>query len=323
MKAGRAAGLASVFVLTAAAVCGYIFRQDIYDWNRLRNYTPPPTIVQLADDTAMVAESRRLFYVYHPLLADKSTFNTYCRDSEQTIVLGCYIHNQGIYLFDITDERLAGVEQVTAAHEMLHAAYARLDDDERADIDAMLLAAFESLKSNTRLVETVELYRKRDPSVVPNELHSILATEIRTLPAGLEAYYKRYFTDRQKVVSFSEQYEQAFTERRNAVRAYDEQLADLKAQIDSLQASLNQTNQELNAQRNQMNSLRASGQTQAYNEQVPSYNAKVNQYNRDIDRLEALIVRYNDIVQKRNDIVAEEAELVEAIDSREVVPQER
>ncbi len=324
MRTRKILGLATLTVLLFVLAAVILFRQDISDYWRLRGYTPSAEVVRLADNTTLYDDSRKLFYIYRPLLTDKDSFNTYCRDkkSEFTIVLGCYIDRRGIYLLDVEDPRLNGVEEVTAAHELLHAAYARLSGSERERIDALLLQTYADM-DNQRIRDTVEQYRKQDSSVVNNELHSILATELRELPAELEEYYSRYFSDRLKVVGYSEQYEQAFIERRNMIRSYDEQLASLKVQIEQLQASLEQTSQELKVQRERMNSLRSSGQTDAYNAEVPAYNAKVNRYNRDIDRLTSLIVQYNDIVQKRNEVATEEAELVEAIDSRTAVPQQQ
>jgi hypothetical protein len=291
----------------------------IFDIIRLHGYNAPQQIVQLADDTAMLPSTRRLFYVYHPALEDKTPFNTDCRSNEQTIVLGCYVDGRGIYLLNVTDSRLNGVEQVTAAHETLHAAYARLSSTERKKVDAMTAAAFAGLQDQ-RIKDTIELYRKQDASVVPNELHSILGTEVRTLPADLEAYYSRYFSDRLKVVSFSEQYEQAFTDRKNQIVSYDAQLAGLKGQIDALQTSLTKQAGELSSERDRLSGLKSSGQTAAYNAAVPGYNNKVNAYNGDIDTLSGLISEYNDIVPKRNAIAEQEQDLVQAIDSRSSVP---
>lgn len=316
-------GYWSVVVLTVFAAVLFIWRDSFIDWYRLRGYIPPEEISQLASDIGLNEDSRRLFYVNHPAVTDAGTFNEHCRDNEYTIVLGCYLSGQrGIYLLNITDERLSGVKQVTAAHELLHGAYERLSGSERRRIDGLLNEAFDRL-NNARVRETIELYRKQDPSVVSNELHSILGTEVRDLPAELEEHYSKYFLDRSKIVGFSEQYEQAFTERRNSIREYDIQLEKLRGQIDSLSASLKTADKELRDQRNQMNQLRSSGKTEAYNAQVSSYNAKVNRYNRDIGTLSNLIVQYNDIVASRNSIAAEEAELVKAIDSREVVPEQR
>jgi DNA repair exonuclease SbcCD ATPase subunit len=311
------------FAAVILALAGtYVFQQDIKDWWRLRGYTPSADIAQLADDTTMRDSSRRLFYVQHPILADKGTFNGYCRNNEQTIVLGCYIHGQGIFLLDVTDERLAGVEEVTAAHELLHAAYERLSRRDKEWVDGMTARAYEGV-TDERFRQTVELYRQQDPAIVPNELHSLLGTEVRSLPSELEQYYTRYFIDRAAIVTLFEQYEQAFIERRNTIREYDSQLTSLKAQIESLQSRLESEEAALSAQRQTMNGLRASGEIAAYNAQVPSYNQKVTTYNNGVEDLEALVARYNDIVQKRNAVATEEAELVEAIDSREVVPAQQ
>jgi len=303
-------------------VCAVVFRQDIEDWLRLRDYEPSADIIQLADDTTMLSSSRKLFYVQHPVLADKNTFNSYCRINEQSIVLGCYIHGTGIFLLDVTDERLAGVEEVTAAHELLHAAYERLGNSDKKRINELLVNTYNGI-TNERLRSTVELYRQQDPSIVPNELHSILATEVRDLPEELELYYKRYFADRSQIVRFSEQYEQAFIERRNSIREFDNQLTSMKDQIESLQSRLSSDEVALNTQRDLMNTLRGNGQISAFNAQVPSFNQKVNSYNAVVKDLENMVARYNDIVQKRNAVATEEAELVEAIDSREVVPNQQ
>lgn len=310
--------IVSLFVISLPLLA-FWQRTAIFDEIRLYNYSAPSSIVKLADETSMMPSMRRLFYVYHPSLNDKTTFNDNCRKNELTIVLGCYVDGRGIYLLDVTDSRLSGVEQVTAAHEALHAAYARLSSKERKKVDAMTSAYF-STTTNQRLKDTIELYKKQNASVVPNELHSILGTEIRILPADLENYYKQYFADRLKVVGFSEQYEQAFTDRKNQVAAYDIQLSSLKDQISNLQASLELQESDLISERARMDELESSGQIAEYNKAVPGFNQKVNSYNKEVDTLTSLITQYNEIVPARNALVSEELELVQAIDSRSTVP---
>lgn len=322
MKTAKRLALA-LAVISVFAITGFIFRYDIHDWIKLRGYTPSQDIVALADDTSMLPYSRRLFYVNRPEIADKETFNTHCRHNEYSIVLGCYIPGQqGIYLLNVTDERLDGIKEVTAAHEMLHAAYERLDSGERARVDALIQAAYDNI-TDTRILDTIELYRKQDPSIVPNEMHSILGTEVRNLPVELEDYYRKYFSDRSKIVRLAEQYEQAFTERRNKVRELDAELKVLKTNIDAASQEVTEEDARLKTMRNQMNAYRSSGQNDAYNELVPQYNSQVSRFNAQIDDLSAQIVRYNALVQERNDIVSEEAELIQAIDSREILPDER
>lgn len=319
----RKVGVVSCLLLLVLAGGGLFFRQDISDHLRLRGYTPPAEVARLADNTTMQQSSRRLFYIQHPEVAASDVFNEHCRENEHTIVLGCYVPGQRrIFLLAVNDERLEGVKEVTAAHELLHAAYERLSSRERDRVNRLLDEAFTQV-TDTRIRETVALYRKQNPAIVPNELHSILGTEVRRLPAELEEYYQRYFTDRSRIVGYSEQYESAFTERRNAVRTFDAQLSSLKDQIDKLSRELRQADEALRAEREEMNRLRANGQTEQYNAIVPGYNARVNRYNADIDRLDRLVSDYNELVQERNAMAAEEAELIEAIDSRSVVPDQQ
>lgn len=322
MKLGKIAGLTSILMVLFAIGLVAVFRNDIFDWYQLRGYEPNAEVVSLADNTTMVDYSRKLFYINRPVIADGETFNEHCRGNEHSIVLGCYLSGQrGIYLLDVKDDRLRGIKEVTAAHEMLHSAYERLSSSEKERVNKLLEDAFKDV-SNTRIIEAVESYRKQSADIVPNELHSILGSEVRSLPDELEKYYSKYFSNRLKVVGYSEQYEQAFVERRNSVRQYDAELADMKKDIESSGERLNQENADLMKLRDDLNRLRDED-VEAHNALVPDFNARVNKYNREYDELSAKIVKYNDTVQIRNDIVSEEAELIEAIDSRNVVPSQR
>src|SRR4051812_21783202 len=89
------ASLVFIWLIVGVLVFGWFKRQEIYDWARLRNYTPPANIAQLAADTTMNASAERIFYVNHPELENQKTFSSSCGSvGEQTIVLGCYIPPQ-------------------------------------------------------------------------------------------------------------------------------------------------------------------------------------------------------------------------------------
>lgn len=312
------------YILVPIALLSLVWfgRYNLYDWYRLRGYRPPAEVVQLATDTAMTDYGRRLFYVNHPDVSDKSSFNQSCTISEQTIVLGCYASGRGIYLYDVTDERLHGVEQVTAAHEMLHAAYERLSRADQKRIDALTDQVFLDLQDE-RIQQTVESYRSRDPSVVPNELHSILATEVESLPAELDAHYARYFADRQKVVVYAKQYEAAFSERKAKIAAYDAQLADLRSEVDQIEADLGQQEKQLGADRKQLDVLLAAKRYDEYNAAIVGFNSRVRAYNTDVAKVRSLIEQFNSIVIARNAIALEENQLAKAIDSRpDTIPTE-
>jgi hypothetical protein len=284
------------------------------DWLTLRNYQPPERIVAIADSTTMTESARKLFYVHTPSIEDSATFNQHCTIKEASIVLGCY-DGRDIYVFDVTDERLKGVHEVTAAHEMLHVAYDRLSDSERKEVDVLTTKQFRSI-TDTRIRATVEAYRSRDPSVVVNELHSILATEVRTLEPDLENYYKRYFNDRLKVVAFSEGYEQIFTDIKTKVERYDSELTLLKAQIDSLEQDLESRANIITSERDRLNTLLAQNDISSYNQLVPDYNFSVQQYNVDLDRYKILITEYNQKVAERNASTVEQNNLIDSLSSQ-------
>lgn len=310
--------IGSIFVsllLVVAPVVLWSQRHEIYDWWRLRGYEPPARVVQLARDTTMNDYGQKLFYVHRPQLEDREGFNQHCKGHEESIILGCYIARQGIYIFDVKDDRLQGIHEVTAAHEMLHAAYDRLSAKEKTDINTQLENFFKTLKDE-RLISTIDSYRAKDSSIVPNELHSIIGTEVRDLPAPLEDHYKKYFGDRLEVVTFSEQYEQAFTERKNRVASYDAQLADLKKRIDASQAELSRQATALSSEKARLDALLAAGRNEEYNAAVPGFNAQVRGYNELITAAEQLINEYNRIISERNSVALEEQALAEALDSR-------
>lgn len=312
--------LATISAIVVWLFVAFLFfeRQAVYDWWRLRDYTPPSDVAALADQTTMKDDARRVFYVYHPAIESRATFNQHCRDGEFTIVLGCYAAGRGIYIFDVTDPRLEGVEEVTAAHEFLHAAYDRLPKDEQKKVDSLTAAAYANL-NDTRIKDTVEEYRKHDPSVVPNELHSILGSEVANLPPELEQYYSRYFTDRKRIVAFSEAYESAFTERKNQAKAYEQQLGTLKNQIEATNSQLEAEYQRLDAQADAIQDSRNSTDPDVFNSRVDSYQAAVSAYNRKVTEVSSMVDTYNKLYEQYKVLIVEQQDLFRAIDSR---PQE-
>ncbi|HSX24030.1 MAG TPA: hypothetical protein VLE74_02930 [Candidatus Saccharimonadales bacterium] len=293
-------------------------RWNIYDSWRLRNYQAPVAIAQLATDDTMTDKTRRLFYVSHPELEDKQTFSGNCKSTEKTIVLGCYILWKGIYLYNVTDARLAGVVQVTAAHETLHAAYDRLSPTERTRVNKLINQAYGQV-TDQRIKDTIEDYRKNGADTT-NELHSILGTEVRNLPPELEQYYAQYFKDRKAIVGYSEKYEAVFSSNKAQAAAFLEQMNAIKAQLDALKSSIDSQEAQLSSQRAALQADRNSANTpagvQAYNARVDAYNAQVRTYQQSIASYNALVKRYNDILAQYNAVASEEGELIKALDSR-------
>ena len=261
----------------------------------------------------MTDQGRRVFYLNDPKVQAKATFYNSCKFGENTIVLGCYIKNEGIYLLRVDDPRLAGVEQVTAAHEMLHAAYERLSTSEKVDVDNQLNAFYNTLQ-DADIRSKIELYRKNGADVT-NELHSILPTEVETLSPALETYYAKYFTKRTAIVAFAKQYESEFISRKNKVLELDAQLKSIEQKVVANNAELNAQQQSINAESDRLDALLRSGQIEAYNAAVPAYNRRIPAFNALVNQTEALVAQYKQILEERNKIAIEAQELNKALDS--------
>lgn len=301
--------------LIGLAILAVIHRQDIIDWWRLQNYHPQADVIQLADDDTMIGRGRNLFYVSKPEIDDRNQFNQTCVGTgEKSLVLGCY-RAQRIYVFNVTDRQLNGVKEVTSAHEMLHAAYERLSTSEKNRVNAMLDPIIKNM-TDQRILGLIQLYNAQEPGELYNEMHSVLATEYRNLSPELEQYYKQYFADRGKIVSYSERYEAVFSASKARIADMDAKLTSLKSQIDSANHELAAQDQALNQAATQLNQLRAANNVEAYNAGVPPYNNLVREFNALVASTRALISEYNSLVDQRNKEAAAQNGLYQSLNSR-------
>lgn len=308
-----------LFATTSVVIIPIAFwqRQNVHDWWRLYNYDPPSHIKEIANNAKLNDYGRKLFYIHKPELNDRNAFNQNCPSQEQTIVLGCYISHKSIYIFDVSDERLKGIKEVTAAHEMLHAAYDRLSDKERQNIDRIINEAFTNL-NDEQLTKTIELYRNKDPAIVPNELHSILGTEVRELPEELKNYYQRYFVDRLALVSLSESYEQIFIKQQNEIKLLAEQINNLEADLAKRKTTIDDLEAELNIKQSQLESQKNNNDIDGYNAGVPEYNSLVYKIRSLVNSYNADVIKLNDLIDNHNQLAIEQKRLNDELDSHAV-----
>ncbi len=228
-RIGSIITLALLLVIGTAAILNL---QHIRDTVQYYQYTPDSAVAQLALDSGMNDRGKFLFYASHPALSDADSFNKECGPPEEfAAILGCYT-GLNIYIYDITDPRLAGIRPTTAAHEMLHAAYERLGEKERQRVDTLLEAEYNKLKDNEELASKMSFYERAQPGQRLNELHSIIGTEIGQLSSELERYYSQYFSDRTKVVAQHDQYRLVFDTLKTRANILNGQIDRLKGQIE-------------------------------------------------------------------------------------------
>lgn len=308
-----------LFLVLLVLVGGLIWwnRDYLRDSLALRGYSPPAIVSALADNTAMTDYAERLFFVNKPQLDDKIAFNESCRDlGEEAAVLGCYKGDRrGIHIYDVTDPRLNGIEEVTAAHEMLHQAYDRLDVKTKKRIDKLLQDYYASELTDESVKSKLAVYEKDASSDMANEMHSIFGTEIKDLPTELEEYYKQYFTDRSKVLGYRQMSQAEFDKYRSQIAEYDRKLDELKPIIDHMEQDLKAEVAQLKGAKAELEADLAAGRVQEYNAGVAPYNALVAAYNKDLAALNKKIEEYNRLVTERNAVSVQVGELNRALDS--------
>ncbi|PPF21461.1 hypothetical protein [Rathayibacter rathayi] len=242
-------GVGTVFAASALTSSGHVGRA-LADRRAAEAFTPNATIAGFAERTAMSERGRALYYASSPSVEPTAGFNDRCGyGASDDIVLGCYT-GTSIYISDVTNPDLDGVRDVTAAHEMLHAAWVRLDAQEQAQLGDELEAVYATLPQDGTIAERLELYRTGGLGERVNELHSILGTEVADLPPALEEHYAEFFDDRSVVVALNARYEAVFTDLENRIEdlvsRIETMYADLTARIAANTAEYDALNVEIN-----------------------------------------------------------------------------
>lgn len=291
--------LSGVIVIAAAWIL--FNRHYVADALSVWSYKPPADIVAIEQRSHMTDHGRFLFYATKPSVLGSDEFNQQCpRQEVGSPILGCYTGEDRIYIYNITDENLDGIKEVTAAHEMLHAAWKRTGASDQQRIGDLLKQAYNTI-DDERLKTRMDYYERTEPGEFVNELHSILGTEVANVGPELETYYARYF-DRATVLALRGDYNNFYvnlTDQANALyekmtalassintqsEAYKGAVAQLSADITSFNNRANNGNFSSQAQFNAERAalVRRSGELEAdrkaVNADITTYNTYYSQY---------------------------------------------
>lgn len=305
-------------MLITASVLVWWNHQFLIDLVSYWRYQPTDGVAAIASRDQLTDSGKFVFYASQPTIDGKDDFNKACeRKESNTAILGCY-SGAKIYLYDVTDPKLDGIKEVTAAHEMLHAVYERLSPSERDSVNRLVEAEYQKLKTNADYAERMAFYDRTEPGERDNELHSIIGTEIASVSPELEAHYAKYFQDRSKVVGFYDGYNGAFTNLANQAKT-------LSAQLDAINARIKAASQQYNADVKQLNSdiaafnSRAAGggfsSQAAFNSERQALVSRVDSISGERETINALVTKYNDLSNQYNSIVTQSNDLYKSIDS--------
>lgn len=307
-----------LLVLTAITAWFVINRQFVIDTVRQMQYVPAEPVRALENNLLLTDMGKKLFAASQPKLEAAEAFNTNCNQKTETNnpILGCYV-GQSIYIFDVTNNKLAGIEQTTAAHELLHAVYERLPGDQKAAINEALQKAYEAHKTPD-LEKRMEFYRQSEPGEETNELHSILGTEFDNLGDVLEAHYQKYFTKRASIVAFNKQYNDVFTSIATRLRTLTD---TINASVESINERIRQHNisvKQLEADQQAFvaKNRRSGFSTIAeFNSAQQSLNLRANQLNAERDQIAADIASSDALRDEYNTLTSEYNELNQSMNS--------
>ncbi len=288
--------------------------QQIRDWWFLRSYEPPAEIELLAQNAFLSDKGKSYFYMSDPQINNKEEFNQNCTTQEKALILGCYRAKQ-IFILQVDRQELDGIMEVTAAHEMLHAAYDRLPESRRVEIVSLLEEDFARI-DDPIINDLIERYEERGGQEArEDELHSILPTQSSDLSDELEEYFGKYFEDRQSLVDLYDNYEQTFMSIKEDIESLQQEVEGFRREIERLEVAIESKIDELDEVESELEELLEEEDIEGFNELVPRQNQLSSSYNQLVDEYKSAIAVHNKAVEELNDTVILRTDLVNSLDS--------
>lgn len=310
--------LFSCLLIVGVAVLLYFFRQTIIDQIIVWQFKPASGVVTLIERAGMNDYGKFIYLASEPQLDQATDFNKACDRVENTAsILGCY-NNNIIYLYNVTDTQLDGIREVTAAHETLHAAYARLGESEKTKLNTLLEYEYKKLENNANFKSLMDFYDRTEPGQRDNELHSVIGTEVSDISPELESYYSKYFSDRKKVVALDNKYSKVFND-------LSEKATELATKLNALVVAITTDTDEYNADAKTLNSdiltfnKRAENgtfdsMTQFYSERS-ALTSRITALNTLRDNVVSNKTQYDSLLTEYNSISSQSKKLYNSIDS--------
>jgi hypothetical protein len=307
--------VAGIFLV--AAGWAVLNRQYVLDLINYNLYKPNSMIVSFAEKSSMNDEGKFLFYSAQPSLAERDDFNKSCPNHSggALAILGCY-DGQKIYIYNISNPKLDGIRQETAAYEMLHAAYKRITGEDKTKLDSLIEAEYKN-QATSDTEAAVTYFAKYEPNDRDNELFSVIATQFSTINPQLESYYSRFFTNRQTLVALYDSYSSVFTGLKSQSDDLYNEITTLGKQITTDKASYNQESIQLQSDITTFNQQARSGtMTQyEYNTSRSSLETRIAQLSSDRQAVNEKITTYNNELSQYQALSLQVKTLNQSIDS--------
>lgn len=198
-------------------------------------------------------------------------------DPDINLSLGCNVEIDGkfnIYISQVNEPVLRGIEKYSIVHEMLHTAYAKLSPEEKTKINAAIQEQYPMIlaSQDTIILNAIKPYDVNDLELINNELHSILPIFLGDLGEPLESYYNGLFKNRSKLAQEYRTSERVLIDAESAVKSWE-------APLKKAEEDLNKGYELIESQKNDLDYYERIGNIYAFNSIVPTYNSNVDLYN--------------------------------------------
>ena len=289
------------------------------DAKTAKAYQPTPEMKILTKKIGLTEKGRVIFYASKPQLLDAAAFNSKVPDNYDSNAILGYCDHRKIYLYRINNQDLAGIVEVTMAHEALHADWERLTKRERRELIPLLEEDYAKIKTDKTEIMLAD-YAKFEIGQRDNELHSFLGTEYHHLSPKLEKHYAKYFKDRDKIVGMYEHYQTKIDSIAQQSTQLTAEVAALKAQIDNelpqYETDISNLNAEIDAFNQQS---QADADAEAARERLQEKVAEL--VNRQT-QLDGLVAQYNAKTVELDQIALKASEFNKSINSKAIDPNQ-
>lgn len=272
----------------------------VSDWWRTLWYKPTATVSAIENELELTTKGWRIFASTHPAVESSRDFNDHCNSyDEEVSVIGCYVGGR-MYIYEITLDELEAANTVTAAHELLHAAWERLPELKKLSLTPLLEEVYQ--EHQEWFDEELETYSEDERT---EEIYTRAGTKLAKLPDKLERHYAEYFRNRQQIVAYYEAYEQPFQilqteldELEEEILATKEQLAVERRRYEQQLMALDTEIEEFNRCAEQAGCFRTDAEFQSRRQVLAQSQ----------NELESLRSELNERIGANNDRIAEYAE---------------
>lgn len=189
-------------------------------------YQPSEGMQEIRDNLELTGDGGRIFAATQPTLEGKDDFNEHCDSHDAEVsLLGCYTEGK-IYVYEVETENLRSSNNVTAAHELLHAVWERMGKNEKEEVTGWL----RQIETDNKewFAEELEAYAESDKL---EEMYTRAGTKLRDLPEELEKHYAKYFKNRVKIVDYYEEYQAPFQELQDKLTELEKKITSERTEI--------------------------------------------------------------------------------------------